>query len=364
MKTPLLTFAVLIITISLCSCEKQKTVENSIKPENSQSVAAAISAMPTPKSEETSQPKVQKQVSIVKELPAHNRDKQLTARATDFKGDVGKPDGNIWIMPSNGRIFAENFWCPDGVTEVELVARGSQAVGIWPQIKLRLINTKMSKSFDIVSKAAVDSQELKAFRFKLQETLPAGNYNADIFFLNNSDGITSSSKEDRNVYIQSITLNPKGMPVVLQESVDVVSSQQGGITRLGKSLKCGPTTGNIDGVSMKMASSGNAIAQDLYAAKPVSSLVMDLHGTSAVGVWPKVKIRLVETKTSSLVTIFDALDVDSVTTKTFTKVFNPPLDAGNYNLEIFYMNNSGDIPAGSKEDRNVWIDRVTLTQKL
>ena len=362
MKTPLLSFAIMIVAVSFCGCEKKNQTDTSTKSESVNPVAVA--PITDAKSEGTSQPKSAQKASIVKELSAKNGEQKLTVKAADFKGDVGKFEGNIWIMPSNGRISAENFWCPDGVTEVEFVARGSQAVGVWPQVKVRLVNTKMSKIFDVVAKADIDSAELKAFRFKLPEAYPAGNYNADVFFLNNSDGISSGSKEDRNVYVQSITLNPKGAPVVLRESSESVSSKPGEITRLGKSLKCGPGTGNIDGISMKMASSGNALAHDLYVSKPVSSFTMDAHGSSAAGVWPKVKVRLVETKTSSLVTVFDALDVDSATTKTFTKMFNPPLDAGNYNLEMLYINNSEGIPNGSKEDRNVWIDRVSIAQKL
>ncbi len=280
---------------------------------------------------------------------------------SDFTGTCGKPDGSSFLMSNNGSIRAIDLWFAGGINELSLKAHGTPAEGVWPNIKLRLINTKQARSYDIVTDFVIDSATPKQFDIPLPEVLPIGNYIAEIFYTNNSDGIPPHSKEDRNVYIDTLMFNPRA-PEKKTEGADVsttaAAAANNRLLKLGKDFKC--DAGKPDGDSMKMLFNGKATAEDLYTTASIRALEFVAHGTPAVSIWPMVQVRLAHTKSGMLVTVFETLSIDSDTPKTFSKVFDPPLEGGNYNVEFIYLNNSTGIAEGSKEDRNVNIDHVEL----
>lgn len=285
--------------------------------------------------------------------------KPATVSAAAMKGEVGNLQGDVWLMPSNGKLTASDLWCPDGIALIEVCAYGKPAAGVAPKLKLRAINTKLSKAFDIADNYPIENVTLAAHSFKPIAPLPPGNYNIDIFYTNNSEGIAADSKEDRNLFIASVTTNPDKAVVAVQAPATAPTAKPNPLTRAGKEMKS--TIGNADGGAWKMTANGKLIAHDLYTAKPIAAMTLSARATSAAGGWPKVKVVLVETKTSTQILAYDPLIVDTAQAKDYTKTFDPPLDQGNYNVEFVYLNNSDNIPASSTEDRNVWIESVTLT---
>ncbi|MDD4278579.1 MAG: hypothetical protein PHX74_02470 [Candidatus Sumerlaeales bacterium] len=297
---------------------------------------------------------------------------RLAVTGAQMSGDnCGRVDTDgSYMMTSNGSIRAVDLWVNGGINEAVVKAHGAPAGDVWPKIKVRLINTKLAKSFDVAEDLTINTKTGKFYPLNVTGGLPAGNYIAEIFYTNNSEGIPEFSKEDRNVWIDAIILNPNAPSPkdkattesvsTLETPTTLTAEKASPLSRLGRDMK--GDVGKADGTSWLMWSNGKLIAENLYAKKAIKSIKFNAHGSQAAGVWPVIQVRVAHTSSAMLVVAFDSLSVDSATSKVFQKEFDPPLEVGNYNAEFLFQNNSDGIPADSKEDRNVWIDSVELIE--
>jgi len=137
-------------------------------------------------------------------LYAEESGKRLVIRAEDaaVKTAGGKVESGGWNLWSNGRIGQPVRIASAGKYQVIVKAWGSKAADIWPEMALLIDD-------DVVTNVAVQSQERTDYRFEI--AVSKGTHEISVSFLN--DALVG--KEDRNLFVESITVIPppgEGVP--------------------------------------------------------------------------------------------------------------------------------------------------------
>ena len=97
---------------------------------------------------------------------------------------------NIW---SNGNIKSSVNFPHSTIYDFEIIAKGSVAAGIWPNMELRI--DEATKATFTVNKSTWDS-------YKAQVSVPSGLHEVIIAFTND----LKTSTEDRNLYVDKIII--------------------------------------------------------------------------------------------------------------------------------------------------------------
>ena len=140
---------------------------------------------------------------------------------------VGNPVSGGWGILQNGYI-EESFQFPtSGTYQFDVLARGDQAVGIWPTMEIRIDQTTV---------ASLEVNSSKWQYFSATVPVQAGTHQVAIAFVNNY----YAPPEDRNLYIEKTWISQQGSQGGLPLSVDVtgdgtVTSSPGGIDCPGTS---------------------------------------------------------------------------------------------------------------------------------
>lgn len=103
------------------------------------------------------------------------------------------------------------------------------------------------------------------------------------------------------------------------------------------------------------------IQQDMVKLEfTANKLVLDMKGMPALGIWPEVDLNMYNRTTKEN---FFPFNRDYVTTSSYHEYrvnLTPPLPPGDYLVTFRYYNNA--TPDDSKEDRNVFMRRIELSQ--
>ena len=97
---------------------------------------------------------------------------------------------SIW---SNGNIKSSVNFPHSTIYDFEIIAKGSVAAGIWPNMELRI--DEATKATFTVNKSTWDS-------YKAQVSVPSGLHEVIIAFTND----LKTSTEDRNLYVDKIII--------------------------------------------------------------------------------------------------------------------------------------------------------------
>ena len=98
-----------------------------------------------------------------------------------------------WSIWSNGNIKSSVNFPHSTIYDFEIIAKGSVAAGIWPNMELRI--DEATKATFTVNKSTWDS-------YKAQVSVPSGLHEVIIAFTND----LKTSTEDRNLYVDKIII--------------------------------------------------------------------------------------------------------------------------------------------------------------
>ena len=98
-----------------------------------------------------------------------------------------------WSIWSNGNIKESVNFPNSTIYQFEILARGSIASGVWPNMELRI--DEATKASFTVNKTTWDS-------YKAQVSVPSGLHDVIIAFTNDLKNLT----EDRNLYVDKIII--------------------------------------------------------------------------------------------------------------------------------------------------------------
>jgi len=125
---------------------------------------------------------------------------EVVVKAADMSDNsAGDPFKEVWNLWTNGFI-GEVFDFPEnGVYKFTVIARGTKAFDIWPEMKVLCNETVLFSS-------PVASSRLQEFQFTAK--IEKGICKIKIQFTN--DGFDEKKKEDRNLYIERLKIEDNG----------------------------------------------------------------------------------------------------------------------------------------------------------
>jgi hypothetical protein len=107
---------------------------------------------------------------------------------------------------ANGQLYAENVNVPFDTAYVTIIGRGDPAGNVWPEYELHFVNTADGRNLYTINQRYIDTKDFAPQRVKLDRLVPAGNYQIIFGYLNNP--VPTDVKEDRNVFLRTIMLEP------------------------------------------------------------------------------------------------------------------------------------------------------------
>lgn len=226
----------------------------------------------------------------------------------------GEASGGGWALYSNGYI-EHPFEAPgEHANSVTVVAKGKQAGGDWPRMRLRVNGTAASGE-----EVVVNSEQWRAYRFdvgQLQGTVRLG-----VEFMNEFYG---GPDADRNLYLDQYSLG------------SVLNAEQ---------MQARSTGSSHD--------NGWALWSAGYVAHPVDfsrtdryAITVRARGTYAGGGWPELSVRVDGVELAKV----------SVTSESWREYqVEVPVTSGRHRLGLFYGNDYVD----AQGDRNLFLDTAT-----
>ena len=248
--------------------------------------------------------------------------KSTGAQFSDANASGGKAY-NVW---TNGYIQTTFTAVTAGAKQVDVVARGDVAAGVWPVMKISVDGTAFAEQ-------AVSSATYRTYSATLP-SLSSGNHTLKIEFTNDA----MPNGEDRNLKVDVASVIPSGVEEWRQEA-ESMSHTAGGLASDG-SASGGQywnlwSNGYLETTTVNVAASGT------------KQVVVYARGNVAGGVWPNMRIWVDGVQLANH-TVGTTTWQPYVTTTTMSK--------GTHTLRVEFTNDA----VINGEDRNLKVDVASL----
>lgn len=242
--------------------------------------------------------------------------------------DANASGGQAWNLWTNGYLQTNFNATTSGAKQVDVVARGNVAAGVWPVMRL------------YVDGALVSEQSVASYTYQTYSTtlssVSSGTHSLRIEFTNDA----TVNGEDRNLKVDAASVVPAGVEEWRLEAESFPTKfgqgQQSSDTNASGSAYYNMwSNGHLETTSMTVPASGT------------KQIVVYARGQVAGGVWPVMRILVDGTMVAE----------HSVSTTTYLPyTATTTLSKGSHTLRIQYTNDGST----STEDRNLKVDVASL----
>ena len=250
---------------------------------------------------------------------------EIVIEAEDMSNhDNGVQSGDYWLLWAKGEMSEEVDFTDTGIYQFEIVAKGSLAHDIGPEMGLLIDG-------ELIDTVFVNSETPETFSFEVEIT--EGTHEFAIGFYN--DFYDSSAGEDRNLYVDKTTITVS--PVLDIIEAEDMSYHANGVQQ---------------GEYWLLWANGLMSEEVDFPSTGIYQFDIVAKGSLAHDIGPEMEL-IIDGE------IIDTVFVNSETPETFS--FEVEITEGTYEFAIGFYNDFYDSSAG--EDRNLYVDKIVLTKK-